>query len=363
MAVTVLAAIAIAVPAVAVVQGVSLMHLRESGVYARTLAALPGHTRLLRNLAEIDNADRSVRYVPVSYEKINRELNEGFRSGALKRRFVLHSFAAAPPMDIASRLPSAAWKVAEKAFQTYPRGVDVGHEKQLFDAVALRRAALISEGYRHVIQGWAFLEGSPQKIVSVTLVDGAGRNLVVATPMARADVEDGFKRPDGTKPSAFGFSVDVQSSSQDPGRLVYALSDGSTHTSSEILNGVRQYAAGVGSGSTLYQGIDTTVVEPVRQTGYRQRVQDEASAAGNLPWASKTILLALLVLGVVAVVAGRRLTERRFDVGMFSLLIAGLFLLRVVFYAVLESEAWVVEVRYMLAANFMAAVLFAVLLP
>jgi hypothetical protein len=429
VAISMLVAGAIAVPAVVMVQSVNLMHLRESGVFARTLSALPGHTRLLRNLAEIDDGATSIRYVPVSakarelayeasptlrkykaviedrdsifqqvsreaglplgeigggwvwhvfnaailqvngvvaaeveYGKINAELGEGFRSKLLKKRFVLHAFASAPVMDIMRRLPAAAWKVAEKSFQTYPRGIDVGHEKRLFDAVTLRRAALITGGYRHVIQGWVFQDDSTSKIKSVTFIDGLGQSPLTARYMPRADVEDGFKKPDGTRPAALGFAFDFNSPSQELGRLLYVLEDGSTRTVDKISQGITTLRPENG-GSTLKQGIDYATVDPVRQTGYGQRIQDDVSAAANTIVLSRSLLVALLLVCGAGAVAGRRLSEQRFNVWMFSILVAGLFLSRVLFYAVLESEAWVVEVRYMLAANFMAAVLFAVLLP
>lgn len=423
----VLTSVAIAIPAVAMVQGVDWMHLEKSGVFARTLAGLPGHTRLLRNLAEIDADETAIHYVPVSakarglaykasptlqkyttvvedrdsifqqvsrgaglpsgeigagwiwhvfnvpilqangvvggeleYRKINTELEAGFRSGLLKRRFVVHSFATAPPMEVALRLPASAWEVAKRSFQTYPQGIDTAHEKQLFDAVNLRRASLTGGGYRHTIQGWAFLEDRKAKIKSVSFVDGSEQNPVTISYMPRTDVEDAYRKPVGFKPAVTGFVIDFHSSSQTTGKLLYLLEDGSTVSVDDRPTGVKKIEPTIAGGSVLYQGIDLSTVEPVVRTGFRHRVQVFLSSAANKPSVSNALQVVLFALCVLSIAVGRHSPSRRASVQLFAFMVAALFVLRTLFYAVLESEAWAVEVRYMLAANFMALTLIAV---
>ncbi|MGI4779702.1 MAG: hypothetical protein ACRYGA_16570 [Janthinobacterium lividum] len=425
----VLTGVAIAVPAVVMVESVNWIHLNKSGVFARTLAGLPGHTLLLRNLAEIDADETAIHYVPVSakarglaykasptlqkympsvedhdsifqrvsretglppgeigagwiwhvfnvpvlqvngvvggeleYRRMNNELEAGFKSGLLKRKFILHSFATAPPMEILSQLPRSAWVVAKRSFQTYPQGIDMAHEKQLFDAVNLRRAALTGGGYRHAIQGWAFMENRKAKIKSVMFVDGSEQNPVTISYMPRTDVEEGFKKTDGLKPDVTGFKIDFYSSSQKMGKLLYFLEDGSTMIADDMPTGVKKIEPKTSDGSTLYQGIDFSNIEPVVRTGFRHRVQALLSSVANQNVVSSALIVALLALCVLSVAVGKHLPSRRSSVQLFAFMVAALFLLRTLFYAVLESEAWAVEVRYMLAANFMALALIAVLL-
>jgi hypothetical protein len=56
----------IAVVAYGLVGAVLLMHYLTNGVAAGSLATLPGHVELLKNLARIDTQEESVRFVPIS---------------------------------------------------------------------------------------------------------------------------------------------------------------------------------------------------------------------------------------------------------------------------------------------------------
>lgn len=423
----ILVGIAIAGPAVGLVQGVNLIHWHKSGVFARTLPGLPGHMRMLRQLAEIETGEADIRYVPVSararllayrasptlgkyassiedrgsifqtvsreaglpsgeigagwiwhvfnvailgangtvqgaqeYEKINAELTSGFDSGLLKKRFILHSFAAAPAPEIFRRLPGGVWEVAKKTFQTYPQGSDLGQEKELFDAVALRRSALTGGGYKHAIQGWAFVnDRSDRKIESVMSVGGAGQQPATVSYMPRKDVEKAFKKPDGSIPSVMGFKFDFYSSSKMAGRLLYLFQDGSTMFADELTPGIRSIGPG-GDGPSLLQSIDLSTAEPVARTGYRHRLQALLSSVVNIPVVSGALVIVLVALSILPFLASARAREEQSKVRTFIVLVFAMFLLRVLFYAVLDSEAWDVEIRYMLASNFMAAILIAV---
>jgi hypothetical protein len=423
----ILVGIAIAGPAAGLVQGVNLIHWHKSGVFARTLPGLPGHMRMLRQLAEIKTGEADIHYVPVSakarslayrasptlgkyagaienrdsifqnvsreaglplgeigagwiwhvfnvaileangvvqgareYERINAELASGFESGLLKKRFILHSFAAAPVSEILRRLPEGVWEVAKKTFQTYPQGSDVGQEKELFDAVALRRSALTGGGYKHAIQGWAFVnDRSDRKIESVMSVGGAGQKPVTVSYMPRKDVEQAFKKPDGSIPSVIGFKFDFYSSSRTAGKLLYLFQDGSTMFVDELAAGVKSIGPGSASPGLL-QGIDFSTAEPVVRTGYRHRLQSLLSSVVNIPIVSGALVIVLFVLSILPFFASAHVRKGQSRIRIFILLVLAMFLLRIFFYAMLDSEAWAVEMRYMLASNFMAAILIAV---
>ena len=420
-------AAAIALPAVSMIEVVNLVHLKESGVAARTLAGLPGHTRLLRNLAEIDTGEVSISHVPITakarslaymasptlrkyentveardsifqqvsreagltsgeigagwiwhvfnvavlqgngvvgaeseYRKINAELDDAFRSERLKKKFILHAFATAPPMEIISRLPLSFWNVAKKSFQTYPQGSDLGYEKQVFDAVALRRSDLIGGGYKNVIQGWAFVENGNKKITSVMFAGDVDANSVDVSYMPRTDVENAFRKPDGSKPAVLGFRLNFYTSSAKPGKLIYFMEDGAVLMGGNMSAGATEFESEVGGGTKVQQGIDVATVGPFKRLGYRHDAQAYLSKVANAPFVSSALTVILLVLCVLPIVAGKYFHSMKLDARLFICMVASLFVFRVLFYAVLESEAWVVEVRYMLAANFMAAILAAV---
>ncbi len=50
------------------VQAINFIHYKTTGVYARSISAIPGHMTLLSNLARIDPGVRALQFVPISYE-------------------------------------------------------------------------------------------------------------------------------------------------------------------------------------------------------------------------------------------------------------------------------------------------------
>lgn len=298
----------------------------------------------------------------MEYGKINAELEDAFKSGVLKKRFVAHSFATAPVREILLRLPESVWEVAKKSFQTYPLGMDVGQEKELFDTVNLRRAALTGGGFKHSIQGWVFPGDPEKKIKSVISVAGSEQNPVTIAYMPRPDVAKGFKKNDW-EPSVTGFRLSYYSSSEKVGGLLYLLEDGSTVLSDRISAGIQKIESQSSHGLIVNQGVDFATVEPALRAGLRHRAQVYLSSIANSSSVSSILMVMLLGLGVLSMALVKYAPGRGFQVSIFSFMVVALLALRIVFYAILESEAWGVEVRYMLTGNFMAAILIAVWLP
>jgi hypothetical protein len=415
-----------------VVQSLDTLHYFSSGVFARSVPTLPGHTRLLDNLTKIETGEENIRFVPISamaremaynaspslkrfqssiedrdgpyqvasrangipdgqigagwawhvfnhaileslrtndasvwedqYKLINEELEQGFKNGNLKKRFVWHAFLTAPLAQIFRRAPASVWTVLKKTMLAHEFTEDLGHEPSLFDTVALRRTALVTGGYTYALQGWAFVDASGRKIQSIEVRTEDGDNLGGVIRMDRPDVEKIYENIKGWRPNVVGFRVEAAGRSKRILTVSYVLDDGS-----RINNPLGPMAPGVstlmGAGEAkIIQGFDYSKLDHQVRSNWQFRAQYaivEMMKTDNL-------FLICLIFGSVAVfifgvgLLGSKLETRNVLSG--CLFMGLLIFFRVLFYGLLESEAWVVEIRYMLPANLIAWALFGLVL-
>lgn len=412
-------------------QAVNFMHLSTSGVYARSIAAIPGHMKLLSKLATIETERPALRFVPVSaearrmaykasptfekvalqvedstniyqvvsresglppgeigagwiwhvfnqaiilnlksedprllkveYEKINSELDTAFFNGTLKRRFVLHTFLAAPLVDIMTRMPSATLSVIAKALGAHRNTDDLGYQKELFDSVAMRRSALITSGRTYALQGWAFVDAADRKIRSVEIGSVNAGTAGQMTYMKRPDVETAYDRANGVRPDVVGFKVYSKTESKGLVVLSYVLDNGERITNQSMLttSGVSQL--GGADGAVLFQGVDYVQVGDHKRNGWRHSAQTYMVDLSNRPEVPALAMVCIAALALFAILskAVADIERRRLLVGVWLILV--LVFSRIAFYGLLESEAWAVDIRYMMSANLMLVVALALL--
>jgi hypothetical protein len=297
-----------------------------------------------------------VRRLPVIYDQINEELASAFQDGLLKRKFVWHQFLTAPLADVLSRSPAAMWVVASKTFRAPVYVKDSDYQKEIFDDVALRRSSLTGAGVEHVVQGWVFADSQDKKVVALSI---SGAEDAQVKYFDRPDVVEGQRVQKGWSPAVMGYLVKFQQSENSRFSLRYLLSDGSHVTGgSDIVDG-RVSVLSSSSGVNVVQGIDYAKHAALDRRGWRHKFQLISVDWANSPGVATAFIF--LIVAFTAFHAWRVLRRAggidAMDIFFWFLL--AMFSLRIVFYGLMESEAWVIDVRYMLAANFMGGILVA----
>jgi hypothetical protein len=290
-----------------------------------------------------------------TYKQFNDDLEAAFSSGVLKKRFVSHPFLTESFWDVFKRTVQASWVVAAKSFQAWPYIAESGYQKDLFDEITLRRSTLVRTGYSHQIQGWVFAD-APNKKVNSVLVSGpdAVENFSVSYAR-RPDVELEFKRRNGWSPYVIGFNGQFESKSTSAPTLTYVLDDGSKITNSaNLVEGAVSDVFGDDS-VKLVQGVDYVTHEHRGRGGWRHAWQSQLVNISNGSLVPKSLVLMLMLSLVISALIVRGDTYKR-SLWRFAAFVAFLYAMRVMFYSVIEAEAWAVEIRYMLTANVMGSI-------
>ncbi|KQP17273.1 hypothetical protein ASF45_27590 [Pseudorhodoferax sp. Leaf265] len=293
--------------------------------------------------------------------QINQELTAAFSSGTLPRRAILHPFVTAPLGEIFTRLPESIGSVIQKTFQAYSYREDSAHEKKIFDAVTLRRSALVVSGINVSAQGWVFVDSPGRRVVSVSVRAADGESSASLASMERPDVVDGYAKEKGWAPSVSGFRVAENFVSRHKLSIVYRLDDGTEVLSTDGLTAGRVTELDSGGAVSLFQGIDYMTVQVNERVGWRHRVQALAVEISNTPVVSSALAVLFTLAVAVVLFFGRSLEGGRRVQAMLAFVVA-LFASRILFYGLMESEAWVVEARYMLSANFMCSIVLGLIL-
>lgn len=297
-----------------------------------------------------------------TYKQINKELDAAFSSDILQRRFVLHPFLTAPISEVLQRLPGSVWAVGKRSFNAYPRGIDQGFEKNLFDRLLLRRTSLSGSGDVHTVQGWAFFDSPGMKISHVFLVTKGGKRTEATSYFDRIDVAEGYERERKWKPDVIGFRARLEGEADSPVKVVYVLASGEEVQSQAGLIAGQVSKLDGADGLVVMQGVDVAETDSKMRNGWRQKFQLSLVSFVNTDWVAITLLISLVALTSLSMLTPRVLGAGQYGVTQFCSLVFLLFALRVLFYAVVNSEAWMVEVRYLLAAGLMALIVLSLVL-
>lgn len=400
-------------------------HFFTKDVWTKTLASMPSHMRVLKDLSKIDTGEEQIKFVSVSkkardaaYEvsptlfllkdkiessenmyveashrvgglplgeigngwvwhvfndaalrtipeprtlkslddfwlKVGTEIEAAFESGRLKERFVIHPFVGAglvrPFVGIVDGVVSAV----DKSFQFYPFQEDQGFVSDLFDKVCNRRSSLVSSGglSRFKMQGWIFSDSKSDRILKVQVgVNNTERGVVEWTDVgrkARPDVDSAFSKELGVEISSYGFDAEFSHKERSDVSLRYVTSSGVFSEKEFKANSIEKISTGFGS--SLYRGID--FFESNRQFSARSEglgFQDRILGFGG--WGIvkliSTVVVVLLTVFVLALRFCGNLGDALYP-GFVGIFVLSLIVLRLVFYALINENAWEIEPRYM----------------
>ncbi|MDD5706855.1 MAG: hypothetical protein PHR35_13105, partial [Kiritimatiellae bacterium] len=297
-----------------------------------------------------------------------RELNEGFECGALERRWVPHCLLGG---DIHSWGPYLRDGMVHSLScvaspQMPPRDNDYMADD--FDQACLRRAALVQRDV-FSLQGWVFSADVQTPVTDIRVVpsEGDARRIVVSESVRinRPDVQTAFQKQGLTVPLACGFRVKGAILSPirtvKPPTLVFCSKDVELGRLTTYQPGRVRALHPDGSHATIYVGQDEAVIEaPLSETGWRGEVSPRLLALGHSSTAWWTALGLSAVCLLTSVWRGRRGRNRRaLALALLAACFYAMAILRILFYGVLSSGAWLAEPRYLQSATVlvMAAVL------
>lgn len=408
-----------------VVYGVALSYYLTDGVFARGVAVMPQHIRLLRNLAKIDTGKEQVRFVPISlrsrelaynvspsfaklrariedvsdiwhfaslgagiapgeigagwiwhainskvlplnggspagaertYRQINREIEEAFHDGRLKKRFIVHPLIGGNVPGLMRQLPQSMSAVVSSAVIPLPDYVkDPGAQAELFDQAFLRRTFLTSNAGIITVQGWAFILNPGHKLLNVSV----GSSLVTSAEIQnidRPDVINGYNKEAGWKPSVIGFRASVKGRSPDDVTIRYLLDDRSQVETDHL----KPMAVSTLENKTvpqdkILQGIDlvSAAENPNRPLAF---LQTQAAVANfttrpAFRWSALGIWVCFLITAVVTRVRGWGIFQGEL-LTIFMAFMAVSWCSRILFYSVLDAASWNAnQIRYLAPAH------------
>jgi hypothetical protein len=403
----------------------SAFHFLSKGVWTKTLASMPSHMRMLKNLSKIDSGEEQIKFVSISkrarsaaYEvsptllllkdiienpdnmyveashrvggvplgeigngwiwhvfndaairtipepktvkslddfwlKVDGEIEAAFESGRLNERFVIHPFVAAgvarPFLNVVDGVISAA----DKSFKFQPFQEDQGFASEVFDEVCNRRSSLVSNGRqsRLKIQGWIFSDSKNDLVLNVQVgVNNTERGVIEwvdTVRKSRPDVDSAFSKELGVEIYSYGFDSEFSYKERSVILLRYVTSSGVFSEKELKDNSIEKIKTDFGS--SLYRGID--FFESNRLPAVRVEnsyFQDGLLGFGG--WGEvKLISSMFVVLSSIFVLALRFYGKlgKALVPGFVGVFVLALIVLRLVFYALINENAWEIEPRYM----------------
>ena len=304
------------------------------------------------------------------YFNINLELRQSFERGILSEGFVIHPLLGGNINGLLPRFLESSVAVYRGLFKSYRYQPDSNFESSLFDLATLRRTSLISTSvFSGQVQGWAISDRGADAIASAEVGVYEAKMGIDSTrwfttnQIARPDVIQGFTAEGLSHPEVFGFHVILPRVPGDTIVIRYLLTD-SSHliTPPLVVNKVSHIERG-SAGKVLIQGIDSNGRSEL-STSQNIRQKSQNWLADAFEKISPAFLSVILALAIVSGVLRKRIIKREQTEILFiavSILIAGLFLQRFLFYTLVDAVGWDVEVRYLTSALVLMVVISGVL--
>lgn len=290
--------------------------------------------------------------IEAEYSRINSELVAGFKEGTLKRRFVIHPLIGGDVRELLGGTVNSLPAVIMKSFATIPYTEDQAHEAGLFDRVLWRRAALTYNEPLVTVQGWALVQVPGMKISKI-LIGTERERYASVEPMPRPDVETGYSRHHGWTPVVEGFRAKIQARSASRVFAQYTLDNGLVIVADNLKNGEMRVLTNPNQPDvSIVQGIDIAeAAQDSPRRSWRQRAQLTISKwwqAGQSFGAS-----VLGMLATVSIILAWMLRKHSWwrSVGLLVMLFQALWLLRILFYSLIEASAWSIDTRYLASAQ------------
>lgn len=150
----------------------------------------------------------SFQVLDSTYRQATVEINEGFRSGKLQRRFVPHPFLGKDISMWAPHLGSGflhALKCVIEPIWPMDDAELTPFERSMFDRACLRRISLANNTVR--IQGWVFSKNPDFPITGISTSEGSMAKDAASVSDPRLDVQQTQSKGDFKPPSGCGFTL------------------------------------------------------------------------------------------------------------------------------------------------------------
>jgi hypothetical protein len=320
------------------------------------------------NMAAIEYLPKkSLKNLDEFYRTTNAELETAFAAKRLSRKFVFHPLLGGAVGDLLSALPGSVAKVYNAAFESVGLQRDAGFESRLFDIACLRRASLVHlPGYGGLVQGWAFADFSEGVISSAEVGVYEAKNGIAnarwfaTEPVARPDVKRGLERDGRDQTDVFGFRVFLHPTQGDAAIVRYFLSDGSSVTSPPLVARRVSQIKQEPTSRLIVHGIDAAgSVEQASPPGGRFAVQELLIGLfGRYFYYAFGVVVALGAALALFFKNRLRCPDDGRPIMAVTALITGLLLQRILFYAVIDTGGWDIEVRYLCSATVLIMLIF-----
>ena len=304
---------------------------------------------------------RSVANLDAFYNAANQELQKAFDDGTLRRKFVLSPILGGGLGTIAASLPASISTVYALSYDSMKFPTRAGGDESLFNAVCLRREALIYRGAGLLgIWGW-LLHAAAEPIATVEVGvyepsrDASTAVWLPAELTERRDVAEAYRS--SPSQAASGFSARIPNGTQGSAAVIRATLASGTKLVSEPLKAGTPFKIGSdrADGGVLVS-VDAISERKASIDKWRMRTQAwlRSAFARVFPW----IVPIVAFLAIVGAVIGRRRPDAPAAevLAIVAIFTAGLYVQRLLFYALIEAAAWEVEVRYLAPATAMLLV-------
>lgn len=287
------------------------------------------------------------------FKKMHVELDAAFEDGRLKKRFIINPVIGGNILQLFSNLPSGVFTVFGKIFMSYPYISDQLTNSDIFNKTCLRRKSLTGSPKRIILQGWGYAAFPPRKILFVLprAVDGSYGK---AKYIERNDVSIGIEKSNGWNPEVYGFRAEIEANSLEDVTLAYYFSDGTIVESDFFSKGqVSTIVSKSDNKSKVIQGIDIAEYDPTNvRRGFRHKLQNilvRYMSTNTAVILASTIFIFFLVLAIIKIV--NKKYDRLRNILVFQLFLFLIFSARILFYSLIETASWHVEIRYLASAQ------------
>lgn len=315
--------------------------------------------------------DRTPAHLSAFWDQANKELDAAFASGRLASRAVLHPLLGPGILRPFATLPHGLSTAFEGSFFFSRRGIDQGFASDLFDRACTRRTWLTPQANEAVqVAGWLFADAPTSERPQVQLGHrqaGSATPVWVNLEVAPNDgVSRAFSKELGRNVQAFGFSSEVMVPRASDLQLRYTAAGIDAIDVAPVVNLVKKQPDTRNSSHVLYHALDR-YTRPSKLADNDARLKAMSNVVSSPVWQHAKPLFAVVLIApfVLALVVRSRSTPGVQPLVCGSVLLAGLVLQRLGFYALINENAWSIvdEPRYVAPVFPLLLCMMAMLVP
>jgi hypothetical protein len=287
------------------------------------------------------------------FKKINSELNLAYNEKKLKTRFIINPLVGGEPLNLLFKMPHNIFTVINRLHESILNAQDLLVDNSLFDLVTFRRISLVNQKSNYIIDGWVFVDDPLIKINKIDFENGKSGKTNVFHP--RDDVSSGYKPILNYKPDVIGFHENLFNISPDNVNVTYYLSNGNIiHTTIRSIGIIDIVKL---NNISIYQGIDY-IKNSSSIHDFKFSIQKSIILLYNSITIKLLFLLIIIIYGMALLINKKFRSFGLINISIYLLLI--IIVLRLLFYSIIQSASWNIEIRYL--ASTQTQYLFLVLL-